>query len=101
MQIFYWLVLLVVIGMSIFAVQNSNIPLITIKFLIWRFETSLIYTILGSIGIGILMTLFIWIPRAVKGSIRSKELKREVKNLETVLYKPASLGQVGNKIKEP
>jgi putative membrane protein len=100
MQIFYWLVLFVVIGIAIFSVQNSNIPLITIKFLIWRFETSLIYTILGSIGIGILMTLFLWIPRAIKGSIRSKELKKKIENLETVLYRPADLGKEGNKRKE-
>jgi len=88
------------IGIAIFAVQNSNAPLVMIKFLLWRFETSLIYTLLGSIGVGILITLFFWIPRAIKTSIRSRELKREVKNLETVLYKPASLGQEGNRAKE-
>jgi uncharacterized integral membrane protein len=87
------------VGIAIFAVQNSNAPLVMIKFLLWRFETSLIYTLLGSIGVGILITLFFWIPRAIKTSIRSRELKREVKNLETVLYKPASLGQEGNKNK--
>ena len=87
------------VGIAIFAVQNSNAPLVVIKFLLWRFETSLIYTLLGSIGVGILITLFFWIPRAIKTSIRSRELKREVKNLETVLYKPASLGQEGNKNK--
>ena len=100
MQIFYWLALLVVIGMAIFAVQNSTAPSVVMKFLIWRFETSLIYTILGSFGLGILITLFFWIPRAIKTSIRSRELKREIKNLETILYKPASLGQEGNKSKE-
>jgi putative membrane protein len=100
MQIFYWIMLLIAIGIAIFALQNSNIPLITIKFLIWRFETSLIYTILGSIGIGILMTLFLWIPRAVKASIRSKELKKKIENLETILRRPAGLGQEGIKPKE-
>jgi uncharacterized integral membrane protein len=100
MQIFYWLMLLIAVGIAILAVQNSSIPLITIKFLIWRFEASLIYTILGSIGIGIVMILFLWIPRAVKASIRSKELKKKIENLETVLYRPAELGQEGNKRKE-
>jgi len=99
MQSFYWLIFLMAVGIAIFAVQNSNAPLVMIKFLLWRFETSLIYTLLGSIGVGILITLFFWIPRAIKTSIRSRELKREVKNLETVLYKPASLGQEGNKNK--
>jgi uncharacterized integral membrane protein len=88
------------IGIAIFAVQNSNAPLVMIKFLLWRFETSLIYTLLGSIGVGILITLFFWIPRAIKTSIRSRELKREIKNLETMLYRPASLVQEGNKAKE-
>lgn len=100
MQSFYWLIFLMAIGIAIFAVQNSNAPLVMIKFLLWRFETSLIYTLLSSIGVGILITLFFWIPRAIKTSIRSRELKREVKNLETVLYKPASLGQEGNRAKE-
>jgi len=100
MQIFYWIMLLIAIGIAIFAVQNSNIPLITIKFLIWRFETSLIYTILGSIGVGILISFFFWIPRAIKSSIRSKELKKQIENLETVLYKPATLREEGIKTKE-
>lgn len=100
MQIFYWIMLLIAIGIAIFAIQNSNIPLITIKFLIWQFETSLIYTILGSIGIGILMTLFFWIPRAIKASIRSKELKKKIENLEAGLHGPIPSGQERNKLKE-
>lgn len=99
MQFFYWLTFLMVIGIAIFAVQNSNAPLVTIKFLLWRFETSLIYTLLGSVALGILITLFFWIPRAIKTSIRSKKLKQEIKNLETVLGKPGPLGQEGNKAK--
>jgi uncharacterized integral membrane protein len=63
------------VGIAIFAVQNSNGPLVMIKFILWRFETFLIYTLLGSIGEGILITLFFWIPRAIKPSIRSRELR--------------------------
>lgn len=100
MQSFYWLIFLMSIGIAIFAVQNSNAPLVMIKFLLRRFETSLIYTLLGSIGVGIVITLFFWISRAIKTSIRSRELKREIKNLETMLYRPASLVQEGNKAKE-
>lgn len=100
MQFFYWLVLLIVIGIAIFAVQNSSAPLVMMKFLIWRFETSLVYALLGSVGLGILIALFFWIPRAIRSAIRGKELKKQVENLETVLYKPASLGQEGNKRKE-
>jgi uncharacterized integral membrane protein len=90
MQFFYWLILVIVIGVAIFAVQNSSAPLVTMRFLFWKFETSLIYTILGSMGVGILMTLFFWIPKAIKSSIRSKELKKQIENLETVLHGTAT-----------
>jgi len=72
MQFIYWIILLVVIGMAIFAVQNSNAPQVMIKFLLWKFETSLVYTILGSIVLGILITLLFWIPRAIRSSLRGK-----------------------------
>jgi len=77
MQIFYWIVLLIVIGIAVFAIQNSNAPLVTIKLLLWKFETSLIYTILGSIVLGILTTLLFWIPRAIRASFRKKNVDQE------------------------
>jgi uncharacterized integral membrane protein len=73
MQVFYWIVLLIVIGIAVFAIQNSNAPLVTIKFLLWKFETSLVYTILGSVVLGILITLLFWIPRAIRASIRKRK----------------------------
>ncbi|MBM4350607.1 MAG: LapA family protein [Deltaproteobacteria bacterium] len=90
MQFFYWLMLVIIIGVAIFAVQNSSAPLVTMRFLFWKFETSLICTILGSMGVGILMTFFFWIPKAIKSSIRSKELKKQIENLETVLHGTAT-----------
>lgn len=93
MQFFYWLAFLVVIGMAIFAVQNSNVPLVTIKFLLWRFETSLVYTILGSMGAGIFIALFFCVPRMIRSSFRSKELKKQIENLETALHGPPPPGQ--------
>ena len=100
MQFFYWLVLLIAIGIAIFVVQNSYAPLVMMKFLIWRFETSLIYNLLGSVGVRILITLFFCIPRAIRSSIQMRELKRQIENLETVLYKPADLAQEGIKSRE-
>jgi uncharacterized integral membrane protein len=73
MKVFLWIAFLIVIAVAIFAVQNSDAPIITIKLLFWRFETSLVYTILGSIGLGILFTLLFWIPRALRASFRSKK----------------------------
>jgi uncharacterized integral membrane protein len=77
MKIFLWIAFLILIAVAIFAVQNSSAPLVTIKFLIWRFETSLVYTILGSIVLGIFLTLLFWIQRAVGTSIREKEPDKE------------------------
>jgi uncharacterized integral membrane protein len=78
MQFFYWLILVIVTGIGIFAVQNSSAPLVTIKFLLWKFETSLVYTILGSIGLGILITLLFWIPRAIRASFKKKNSHQEI-----------------------
>ena len=40
MQFFYWIVLWIVAGIAVFAIQNSNAPLVTIKFIVWNFEPS-------------------------------------------------------------
>ncbi|HMK53057.1 MAG TPA: lipopolysaccharide assembly protein LapA domain-containing protein [Thermodesulfobacteriota bacterium] len=78
MQFFYWLVFVIAVGVAIFAVQNSSAPPVDIKFLIWGFKTSLVYTILGSIALGILFTLLIWIPRAVRAAFRSRKSDRPI-----------------------
>ena len=89
MQFFYWFVLLMAVGIAIFTLQNSNAPPITVKFLVWQFETSLIYTLLGSTGIGILVILSLWIPRAIRSSMRLRESKKKIQNLEKMLYEPS------------
>ena len=78
MQVFFGVGFLFVIIVAIFAVQNSNAPPVMIKFLLWKFETSLIYTILGAIVLGILFTLSFWVGRAIHASIRKKELPKEI-----------------------
>jgi len=99
MQFFYWLIFLVAFGIAIFAVQNSNAPLVTMKFLIWRLEISLIHTILGSIGTGILVTLFLWVPRAIRSSIRLRELKKRVENVGTASNEWTKRIEQENKLK--
>jgi uncharacterized integral membrane protein len=83
MQFFFGLAFLVVIVLAIFAIQNSTAPSVTMKFLFWQFETSLVYAILGSIGSGMVIILLLWIPSAVKGSFRLKNLKKEINILKT------------------
>lgn len=77
MQFFYWLIFLIAIALAIFAVQNSGAAPVTIKFLIWSFETSLIYTILGSIVLGMILIFLLWISRAIRASFRSKAVNQE------------------------
>ena len=78
MQFFYWIVLLIAIGIAVFAIQNSNVPLVTIKFIFWKLETSLVYTILASIGLGIFITLLFWVPRAIRSSFEWQKAPKEV-----------------------
>jgi uncharacterized integral membrane protein len=89
------------IGAAIFAIQNSSAPLITVKFLVWKFEISLIYTLLGSAGVGILMVLWLWIPKAIRSSMRSRELKKRIESLEKMLYEPSPSVGKGEPSKEP
>jgi uncharacterized integral membrane protein len=77
MKVFLWIAFLILVAVAIFAVQNSSAPPVTIKFLIWKFETSLVYTILGSIVLGIFLTLLFWIQRAIGTAVRKKELNKE------------------------
>jgi uncharacterized integral membrane protein len=82
MQIFLWLGFLMLLGVAIFVVQNSTAPSVGMKFLFWNVETSLIYTILVSVGSGMLTILFLWIPRSIKASFREKNLRKEIEILE-------------------
>ena len=77
MQAFFWIGFVVIIVVAFFAVQNSGAPPISIKFLFWKFETSLIYAILGSVGLGILLTLLFWIPREIRASFRKSKPAQE------------------------
>jgi uncharacterized integral membrane protein len=94
-------VLLVALGIAVFALQNSSAPLIAVKFLVWKFETSLIYALLGSAGMGILMVLFLWIPRAIRASIKSRESRKKIENLEKMLYGPSPSIEKGGSAREP
>lgn len=94
MGFFYWLIFLMAVAIFIFAFQNLAGSAVTVKFLIWRFQTSLIHIVLGSVGAGVLMALIFWIPRAIKASVRSKKLKKQIENLEKVLYGPAAPEEV-------
>jgi uncharacterized integral membrane protein len=72
MQIFSWIAILMLITVALFAIQNSHAAPVMIKFLAWRFETSLVLTISGSIVLGILISILFWISRALRLSFKKK-----------------------------
>jgi uncharacterized integral membrane protein len=88
MQIFFIIAFVLAIGIAIFAIQNSDADMVVMRFLIWEYKTSLVYTLLGGIGLGILLTILCWIPRAIKTSLHMRRLKRQISQL-TVTQTPS------------
>ena len=70
MKPFFWIVFIVIAVIAVFAVQNSAASPVLLKFLFWKFETSLVYAILGAIGLGIFLILLLWIPREIRSCFR-------------------------------
>jgi len=81
MQIFFIIAFVLAIGIAVFAIQNSDADMVVMRFLIWEVKTSLVYTLLGGIGLGILLTILCWIPRAIKTSLHMRRLKRQISQL--------------------
>ena len=82
MQFFFWLVFLIALSAAILVVQNLDTPVVVMKFLFWKFETSLTDTMLGSIGCGMLIVLLLWFPRGIKNLFRVKNLRKRIEVLE-------------------
>jgi uncharacterized integral membrane protein len=78
MKVIFGIAFLVILGVAIFAVQNSDAPPVMVKLLLWKFETSLVYTVLGSIVLGIFFTLLFWIPWTIGASARKKNQLKEM-----------------------
>ena len=73
MKVIFGIAFLIILGVAIFAVQNSDALPVMIKLLFWKFETSLVYTVLGSVVLGIFFTLLFWIPWTIRSSIQKKD----------------------------
>ena len=82
MKFFFGLALLALVGVVVFAVQNSTAPAIDIKFLAWHIQTSLVYTILGTLVSGMIIVFLLWIPSAFRTSSQKRRLKKEIEILE-------------------
>ncbi len=78
MKYFLWLALLITIAVAIFAIQNSALAIITMKFLAWRLDISPVYAILASLVCGMLVMLLVWVPIVLSASLGKRRLKKEI-----------------------
>jgi uncharacterized integral membrane protein len=73
---------LIALTAAILVAQNLNAPVVVIKFLLWKFETSLTDTMLGSLGCGMLIVVLLWFPRGIKNLFRVRNLRKRIEIME-------------------
>lgn len=77
---FYLIVaLLLATLVAIFAVQNA--AEITVRFLVWTFQSSVVVVILISAGMGALLAALVSLPQTLKARRRLKETEAKLKRL--------------------
>lgn len=67
----------------LFALQNTDV--VALSFLGWQFESSLALLILIAFAAGIIVSLLVSIPSAVKDSLKIMSVKKENRRLEDAL----------------
>ena len=72
----------------LFALQNTAV--VSLTFLGWQFESSLALLILIAFAVGIIVSLLVSIPSAVKDGFRLMSLKKENKKLAEELSRAQS-----------
>jgi uncharacterized integral membrane protein len=82
MRFFGWLAFLVVLLIAGFAIQNSTLPVLSVKLLLWRVETAPVYVVIVSLIAGVLITVLLWSASAIRESVLKRALKREIKTLK-------------------
>jgi len=89
--------LLLAIGTAAFALQNTDT--VTVEFLAWEYQTSLVLVILGSVGSGIVLALLASIGRRWKTSRTQRSLEamvtsqgERIRELENQLRKKQESG---------
>ena len=70
------LAFLLALATAVFALQNTDS--VTIKFLLWEYETSLVLVIFGSTGIGVILALLASLGGRWKGSRTRQSLESTV-----------------------
>lgn len=75
------LVILISMLVAIFAMQNLLV--VTLNFVFWSFEASLVLVILGSFLMGLLAATFFMLMMKARHYLADKKLKNELQRLET------------------
>ena len=85
MQVFLVIALLIALIAVVFAVQNT--ALVTISFLLWKFNNSLAVVLLLAIFAGVLISIFASLPGWIRGRMAQSTLKKKIRELEMQLGK--------------
>lgn len=70
------LAFLLALGTAVFALQNTDA--VTIKFLLWEYQTSLVLVIFGSAGTGVILALLTSLGGRWKGSRSRRSLESTI-----------------------
>ena len=85
MQLQLVVAIVVAILAVVFALQNA-VP-ITVSFLTWRFESSLALVLLITLALGIIMSLLVSVPSAIKKMKLISSQKKKIQELESSLQR--------------
>ncbi|MFQ5848756.1 MAG: lipopolysaccharide assembly LapA domain-containing protein [Candidatus Methylomirabilales bacterium] len=77
-QLYLILALLLATLVAVFAVQNAEE--VTVRFLVWTFQSSVVVVILISAGLGVLLTALISLPQTLKARRRLRESEARLKH---------------------
>ena len=75
------LTLIIALTTAVFALQNTDV--VTIQFLLWEYQTSLVLVILGSVASGVVVTLLASVGPRWKGTRHLRSLETTVKSQDT------------------
>ncbi len=80
MNISFFITFLLILGITVFAMQNG-MPL-EVRFLFWGFKSSLVAVIFGSSMVGAAIMAIITVPKVVKKHLRERSLTKQVHEWE-------------------
>jgi uncharacterized integral membrane protein len=77
----FYLILALVLAtlVAIFAVQNAQE--VSVRFLVWTFQSSVVVVILISLGVGALLAALMSLPQVLKGRRRLRESEKRLERL--------------------